>query len=130
SVRIAGPIPALVMRAQDGEDIRECENTNQQAFAEYRVATHLDPLELSELRRLLEDAIGNGKLADIVQQCAQLHVTDLLVAETQLRGGRNGQARYATMVRGSPIFDPEALGQLGQPPKAVLRGRLQLECLF
>ena len=90
AVRVAEAVPALVMVADDGHDrVREID-AFEYLRADGRVNLHLVKLGGRQLPRLVQDVIGDGELADVVQQRAGLQRLDLVRAKG--RGCRPSRA--------------------------------------
>src|SRR5438128_7763841 len=83
AVRVARAIPTLVMMSHDGNDrIREADAL-QYLCADRGVHFHLLELGVRELSRLVEDVIGHGELANIMQQRAGLQRFDLKLGKLE-----------------------------------------------
>ena len=94
-IGIAGSIPALVMRTDDGRDGIGKGDALQNFSADLSV--DLDFLEFFGRKRsgLVDDVFGNRQLADVVQQSGSAQRFDLLFGETQFFGDLNREHAHA-----------------------------------
>src|SRR5271170_579377 len=76
AVRIAATVPALVRGADDAADLtHKTADLLEHPLALDRVGLDDRPLPLVELPGLVDDLLGNGDLADVVQESAELDVS-------------------------------------------------------
>ncbi len=78
--RVAGAVPPLVVVQDPAIDRRDAQPL-EQARAEHGVLAHHPQLVRIELARLLQDAVGDRDLAQVVQQARQAHLLDHLDVE-------------------------------------------------
>ena len=67
AVGVAAAVEALVARAHELRDVGQRRRGGQDALADERVAAHERPLVLVQRPGLVEDRVGDGELADVVQ---------------------------------------------------------------
>jgi len=79
-----------VVRAHDGLGLAEEVDVAQDLHADDRVALHQRPLGLGQRVRLVEDRVGDGDLADVVQQEAELDLG--VIGQPRAHGARDLQA--------------------------------------
>src|ERR1035438_8832973 len=105
SVGIAGTVPALVMRTNDGRyRIRECD-TLQDFGANLSMDLGLLKFFGSERSGLVDDVFGNREFADIVQQGGGAEGFDLVLRKIQLLRNLNRKDAYTLqMFVGSVIL--------------------------
>src|SRR4051794_12482100 len=68
AVRVAAAVEALVLAADDASHRAEARDRSQDALADDRVGLHDLELVVGQLGGLVEDVVGDGDLADVVQQ--------------------------------------------------------------
>ena len=83
-VRVAAAVPALVARAHEARHGPQRWSREQDALADDRVPAHEAPLGLVERPGLLEDRVGDGDLADVVELGGVRDVVELLAVHPQL----------------------------------------------
>ena len=92
ALRVAGPVPALVVVAHAGERVgREAVDARDDAVADVGVALHLAPLVRREAAGLQQDLVADADLADVVEQRAEPDRLDLLAPRA--RGARPSASR-------------------------------------
>ena len=100
SIRIAGPVPALVARADHLADpTQEASNPIEHELPLDRVRLHDLELRVGEGRRLVQDLLGNGDLADVVEQRGELDLLAVLLPDPELVGHRVHQVDDRAAVR-------------------------------
>ncbi len=135
AVRVAGPVPALVVVAHRGRRLAQAGQAGDQLLADRGVADHDAPLGVVERAGLGQDAVGDRDLADVVQQAAEAAAEDQRRRQPQLAGDRGGelgdllavQLRHALAHRGRQrerLRDADGLGLLGEQ---VLAGQVDGE---
>ncbi len=70
----------------------------QHARSGFRVVTHGGELTVGQLTGLVQDLIGNGHLADVVQQASQPGLTHLILGKFQLPSQRDHQRAHGHRV--------------------------------
>ncbi|GMA75060.1 hypothetical protein GCM10025880_14770 [Methylorubrum aminovorans] len=96
TLRVAGPVEALVMVAYDVEDVGpERGLPGQQVGAERGVGAHHRHLFDRERARLVEDGLGDQRLADIVQERGLGQALPVGSGESEFGGEGGGEARHA-----------------------------------
>src|SRR3954451_6940517 len=96
AVRIAAPVIALVTRADQPRHALERRCRAQDAVADDGVLAHEAPLGVVERARLVENRVGHGDLADVVQLRRAHHLVELLAAESEVGG--NGARQVGDVV--------------------------------
>jgi hypothetical protein len=86
AVRVTVPIDALVVMTHRGRRGRDLVDAHHDALAERDVRVHELPLLVVEGTGLLEDAIGDARLADVVQPAAEVTALDRVGGKPELRG--------------------------------------------
>ena len=92
TVRVSGPVEALVVRLNDRHEVRERLDGGQDRCPERRVGLHDHPLLGGERSRLVEDRVGDPDLADVVQERRELHPADLIRGQLHLDGDDAGES--------------------------------------
>ena len=70
----------------------------EDALADDRVATHVGPLVVGQRPRLLQHAVGDADLADVVQVGGQAHPLALALVQAQAAGHELGQPAHGARV--------------------------------
>ena len=83
-VRVAEPVPALVVMADDRPHRREQLERFEEMVADLRVRTHEQPFVGRQGGRLEQHAVRDPDLAHVVQQRAEADGLDLLLPEADL----------------------------------------------
>jgi hypothetical protein len=89
---IAAAVPALVRVTNGGRHRVEARQRAQDALGGGGVLVHQRPLVLVEATGLVQHAVGDGELADVVQQCRGLDVGDLPRIQPEPAGHGHRQA--------------------------------------
>jgi hypothetical protein len=89
-LRIAVSVIALVVRANDRDEVAQRLDRGEDRCADGRVRAHEHPFVLRERAGLVEDGVRDADLADVVQRRAQLHGAARRV-ETHLLGDGAGE---------------------------------------
>ena len=97
-VGVALAVHALVGRAHDRGDALERRRGLQDALADDRVAAHELPLGVVERAGLVEDRVGDGDLAHVVQLRRLAQVLELLGQQAEPLADRDGELRHAVDV--------------------------------
>ena len=98
SVRIALAVHALVARAGDLEHDRIEVDLLEDVLGDHRVLLHHLPLLVVERARLVEDALRDPDLADVVQEGADLDRIELVALVAEAFGERDGDVGDALRV--------------------------------
>src|SRR5947209_8782473 len=99
AVRIAGPIPALVLGSDDRTERREELDRDEDPLADHRMFSHDGELLWGEWSRFLEDVAGDADLADVVQERAIFHQPQLFTGQTEPPPDIDGELRRLTRMR-------------------------------
>ena len=70
-IRVAGAVPSLVMMTDRGRGVGELGHLAHQMLADHDVLAHDLPLVLGERAGLVQDVVGHGHLADVVQPAGE-----------------------------------------------------------
>ena len=97
-VGVAVAVHALVRRAHDRRHALERGRGLQDALADDRVAAHELPLGVVQRARLVEDRVGDGDLAHVVQLRRLAQVLELLGRQAEPLADREGELRHAVDV--------------------------------
>src|SRR2546423_474335 len=84
TVGVARAVEVLVVREDERADPLEHWHVPEEARADRRMGTHLDPLLVGELGGLREKCLRNPDLAHVVEERAQLDRRDLLCTKAEL----------------------------------------------
>ncbi len=112
ALRVARPIPALVVVQHRIGERRHGGHLAQQARADHRVQANLAPFVLVQRARLEQDPLGDGDLTDVVQQRAEAQTLATLGVETEAPShGHNVVADLVGVGAQVRVLDPDGLGQ-------------------
>ena len=92
AVRVARPVPALVVRPDNGQDGPGERDAFEDGRADFRVETDLGELLVGQVAALEEDVIGDAELADVFEQGARIHGLDQVGAQAHVAGGGDSGA--------------------------------------
>ena len=81
AVGVSAPVPALMSRADQLRDGRHCRCRRQDALADERVIAHDLPFAGVQRRLLVQDRVGHGDLADVVELRRARDLVELLGVE-------------------------------------------------
>src|SRR2546423_5930555 len=99
-VRIAGAVPALVVVADDRDGFAETAELADDPRALGGVRLHLRVLPVVELARLDQDPVGNGDLADVVEEGPESQRVQARGRELELLPERERDLLYPQRVAG------------------------------
>ena len=96
---IAAAVPALVLGAHRGREVRERGDRADDALAHRGVRVHDPPLRLRQRAGLLQDRVGDAELADVVQQRDLGDLDHLALGEAELlrHGGGDADDRLGVL---------------------------------
>ena len=94
-VGVAVAVPALVAGAHQLGDGAEGRRGGDDALADEGVAAHEGPLVVVERAGLVEDRVGDGHLAHVVQLGGHAHVVERLAFEAEVAADGLGELGHA-----------------------------------
>jgi hypothetical protein len=109
AVRVPAAVPALVVVAHEQRRTLQMGHQRQDLGAEDGVTAHRGPLRLVERSRLVQDAVGDAGLPEVVQARGDGDVGQVVGPEAELAADEDGPARQHPRVPGVG-----AGGQIGQ----------------
>ena len=123
---IAAAVPALVRGADDAADAREqAADLLEHALALDRVGLHDRPLLVVQRAGLVDDLVGHGDLADVVQQRAHLGLAPRVLVEAHLVGDLDRQLDDVLGVVAGVLV--VLLEQVAQEQRGAAVGAAELE---
>ena len=117
SIRVAAPVPALMVRPHDAEDVRKVEYSGDETLPQGGVATQQRQFKLVQAPGLRENPIRNEHFADVMKKRPELNLATLVATEAQL--GCDCERKPADsrgVLAGVAVLELQTIDELRQMP--------------